>query len=231
MRLALGLRFQDEEAWLDLHARYMRPAVDGVVAIDGGSKDRSAKVLRSLGAEVRRRKFDWDFGAQANALLDLARLQGYDALLMCDPDECVHVDDITAARLLLASYANVRMWLLHYIETRDQISTVWTNDRQVRMYRLFPETCYEGRLHERLINPGRIADTSLRVHHYGVLEDLKTRSVQWANYDRIGAGLPPYTRYEDLPEEARLKDYPPREPYRGRQPLDPHVIGLRAPLE
>lgn len=231
MRLALALRFQDEERWLDLHARYMAPAVDGIVAIDGGSRDKGAQVLRGLGAIVRKRKFEWDFGAQSNALLDVARLQGFDAVLMCDPDECVHVEDIAQARVLLETYANVRMWLLHFIETRRQVTTVWTNDRQVRAYRLFPDTRYEGRLHERLVNRGTVAMTDLRVYHYGVLEDLKTRSLQWANYDRIAVGLPPYAKYSDLPEECRMKEYPPREPYRGRQPLDPDVVGDRAPLE
>lgn len=231
MKLALGLRFQDEEAWLDLHARYMAPAVDGIVAIDGGSKDKGAQVIKGLGGVVRKRKFDWDFGAQSNTLLDLARLHGYDALLMCDPDECVRVEDIATIRTLLETWDNVRMWLLHFVETRRQVTTVWINDRQVRAFRLFPDTRYEGRVHEKLINPGTVCPADLRVFHYGVLEDLKTRSLQWANFDRAAKGLPIYAKYEDLPEEARLKEYPPREPYRGRQPLDPDVVGERAPLE
>lgn len=230
MKLALALRFQNEEKWLDLHARYMRPAVDGLVAIDGGSKDKSAQVIKGLGGVVGRRKFDWNFGAQANAVLDLARDQGYEAVLCCDPDECVDVEDIARLRGMLDHFDNIQMWLLHFVETRTQVSTVWVNDRQIRMYRLHPDTYYQGRIHERLVTPGTVAYTDTRVYHYGVLEDLETRSLQWANYDRIAAGLPVYAKYADLPEEARLKEYPPRERYRGRQPLDPAVIGLRAPL-
>jgi len=82
-----------------------------------------------------------------------------------------------------------------------------------------------------LVTPGRVAYTDYRVYHYGVLEDLETRSLQWANYDRLAVGLPVYAKYDDLPEAARLKEYPPSEAYRGRQPLDPEVIGWRAPLE
>lgn len=231
MKLALGMRFQNEEEWLDLHARYMAPAVDGIVAIDGGSKDKGAQVIRELGGVVRKRKFDWDFGAQSNALLDLARLHGYDALLMCDPDECVDVEDIARARELLETWENVRTWLLHFIEDRRHVTTIWTNDRQVRFFRLFPDTRYEGRVHERLINPGRICAADLRIYHYGVLEDLETRSLQWANFDQAAKGMPLFRSYHDLPESARLKEYPPSELYRGRQPLDPDVVGLRAPLD
>lgn len=231
MKLALGLRFQDEEAWLDLHARYMADAVDGIVAIDGGSKDKGAQVIKGLGGVVRKRKFDWNFGAQANALVELARFQGYDAMLRLDPDECVHTDDIQTIRGLLERWDNVRMWLLHFVETRRQVSTVWVDDRQIRAFRLFPETCYAGRVHETLQNPGTVCPADLRVFHYGVIEDLKTRSLQWANFDQAAKGLPIYARYEDLPEAARLKEYPPREAYRGRQPLSPDVVGDRAPLE
>lgn len=231
MKLALGMRFQNEEQWLDLHARYMAPAFDGIVAIDGGSKDKGPQVLKELGAVVRKRKFDWDFGAQSNAVLDLARLQGYDAIMFVYPDECVHLDDIAQCRELLNSWENVRMWLLHFIQDRRHVTTVWTNDRQVRAYRLFPETRYEGRIHERLVNPGRVCAADLRVYHYGVLEDLVTRSLQWANFDQAAKGLPLYTKFHDLPPEYQLKEYPPSEGYRGRQPLNPDVVGDRAPLE
>ena len=231
MKRALSPRFQNEDKWLYLHMPYMRPAVDGVVAIDGGSKDKSAKVVKGLGGVVAKRAFDWDFGAQANALLGLARQEGYDTLLCCDPDECVDVNDIERLRGVLETFDNVQMWLLHFIETRGQVSTAWVNDRQIRMYRLHPDTHYQGRLHERLVTPGRVAYTDYRVYHYGVLEDLETRSLQWANYDRLAAGLPVYAKYDELPEAARLKEYPPSEVYRGRQPLDPEVIGWRAPLE
>lgn len=233
MKICLGTRFQNDAHWLNLHTRYMRPAVDGLVTVDGGSTDGGAKIVRSLKGKVVNRAFDFDFGAQTNALLDAARAEGYDAMILCDPDECFRVEDIARIRKWLdEGWDGVRVHLLHFVEDRQHVSTQWVNDDQVRVYRLTPELHYVNKLHEQPVGIGpRVVMSDVQVYHYGVIESLEMRSLTWANYDRVAHDLAPYTEYDELPSAARMVAYPPHIPYSGIQPFDPAVIGLRAPFE
>lgn len=230
MRFALGVRFQNEAQWLALHLPIMREAVDGIVAIDGGSEDGGADVIRALGGQVQDVPFAWDFGAQANALVCFAEACGFDVLLRLDPDEVMFRSDIAKMRVHFeAGFDAVSTASHHFCRDRFHYCPQFEPDRHYRAFRLFRGFHYVNRLHETpVLHGARRLRSDLPVFHYGLLEDRDTRRLQYANYGRIAQGLQPLPALtEDCPEW----DYPPHVPFEGEQPLDPHEIGARAPLE
>jgi hypothetical protein len=61
---------QNEAARIGRALDSLQPFVDELRVLDGGSTDDTVDVARAHGAEVAHRRFDWDFAAQRNALLE-----------------------------------------------------------------------------------------------------------------------------------------------------------------
>ncbi|MCM8787363.1 MAG: glycosyltransferase family 2 protein [Candidatus Omnitrophica bacterium] len=63
----------NEEKNIGKVIKNVKPYVNEVVVIDGGSKDKTVKIAEKAGAKVYRRKFDGNFGAQRNYAIEKAR--------------------------------------------------------------------------------------------------------------------------------------------------------------
>ncbi|HMA35422.1 MAG TPA: hypothetical protein VKY74_13205 [Chloroflexia bacterium] len=241
MRLCLAFMFQDEEPWLRLHLPVLLTGpFAGIVALDGGSRDGSAAYVRSLGGTVVTRPFDGDFGAQGNCLIAACEQRGYESLLRTDPDELWWPADLQRIAAALDTYHVVQVRRHNFVRDRRQVNPAWYPDWQGRAWRLHQGLRYSTRIHETLNfvelglrlgtgdAPGEVGFLDqVHIYHYGWIEDLATRALRYYNYERRAAGQPAVARY---PPDAPPITYPPSVPFAGPQPLDPDVIGTRAPF-
>jgi hypothetical protein len=248
MKLCLAVAFQNEQPWLELHlpAALRAESLAGLVALDGGSEDGSAAVIKKLKGKVQKREFDWDFSAHMNTLIDLAESAGYDALIRLDPDELMFPEHIDAVAALLEQHKAVRLPRINFEVDREHYCPTLYPDFQLRVFRLGEGVRYSGRVHESLdaamaragwrerhnTDPDQRRDLitapHLPIFHYEGLKDGPTRQLKGLNYQRVGQGQKPQ---EKLP--WNFPAWVPRWnlPFVGPQPLDPAEIGTRAPIE
>lgn len=232
-KIALAMMFQNEVDWLKLHVPAMLSAVDGVVALDGGSADGGDEWLRSIGAEVYAREFDWNFGAQAQFLLECVERSevGYDYILRLDPDEIMFPEDIISIKSMLESgkYHLLHLPRVNFIRDRLHYSKTLDVFNQWRAWTLHKGIKYHDvKVHE---TPKVPANSGIKTHvvnqrifHYGNIKDAYDRHFRGLVYKSI-------IQKEDMPVfDPVATPWYPNEPFTDAQPLDPYEIGFRAPL-
>jgi hypothetical protein len=160
---------QDEEERLPTALASVRPFVEQLIVVDGGSKDRTVDVARSFDAEVVVRPFDRDFGAQQNA--GLARVRTPWTLVL-DADERIEpaLGDLLTSVAATTDAATVYVPFLNLIDELGAEPFRWP-DLQPRMFRTGAR--YEGGVHCELDRHGRSVSTPLSgpfvVHHKDML--------------------------------------------------------------
>lgn len=248
MTFALAFAFQNELPWLRLHLPVMlrAGAIDGMVALDGGSADGGAEYVRSLGGVVHERPFDWRFGDHMNALITACEGEGYSAMLRIDPDECLFPRDIDAAADLLHTYKALRLARFNFVGDRLHIYPYKYPDYQTRAFRLGQGVAYIGDVHETLEKSfraiGWIEDggdlvgqrdivmcPQISIYHYGEIQADARFALKHVNYARLLQQLPPLERLPDGYSTTGAARF--RVPFHGPQPVDPQVVGALAPLE
>lgn len=244
MKVCLALAFQNEADWLRAHLPVMAQAsaLEGLVALDGGSTDGGADYVRSLGGVVFDRPFDWHFAEHMNALIACCEAQGYDALLRTDPDECLFPGDIDQIVALLHEYKALRLARFNFVGDRKHYYPYKYPDYQTRAFRLGQGVHYSGAVHETVERSMRAAGwvedggehvghrdivmcPHLAIYHYGEIKVDARFALKHINYARLNQGLPALT---DLPPgynpvgAARFS-----LPFTGPQPIDPNSAGAR----
>ena len=239
MKLCVGFMFQNEADWLKLHMPVWMSAsaIDGVVAVDGGSSDGGGAYVQewvdAYGGVVVNRPWDWKPLDQENAVIQAAEDAGYDAILFTAPDELWHPVHLRMIKALL-SLGNLMLQFPTYNFVRDR-----------RHYSQVPP--YYPDLHQRawLLNRGirhvgeldSIPNVSsaqilpvhhIHMYHYSHIKPREGYTLKGLNFHRVKDGLSPMG---ELPADVAVSPFPPCIPFSGLQPLDPDVIGDRAPLE
>ena len=244
MKLCLAMMIQNERHWLECHLPTILhgAAIDGIVALDGGSDDASASTLEVLvngryPLQIGVRRFAWDFGAQANALVELAETLGYDALIRLDPDEAVfpaifqHVKDQLTPDVpgLCFPRFNFIYDRLHY-----ELGSKYP-DHQFRAWWLHRGVRYTNAVHEMPVNPQNYHTWHKcwdHIYHYALVAPNDARLfLKCHNYNLLAQGQAPLT---ELPAgfvvPQGFADHPAtRFPY--SQPISPLEVGLHAPFE
>lgn len=251
MRLALAFMCQNEKHWISLHLPVwlQSPAIDGVVALDGGSYDGSASEVEwicggKVPCTVAGRRFDWNFSAHGNALITLCEQLGYTTILRMDPDELMHPEHITGCRMLLENGAMALcLPRIRFIQDRLHYDPAYWPDLQARAWQLNCGVYYGGtKVHETVgwafdklgwkYDREIVTPLHFPMYHYeGIRTDRFARWMKHENFRRLLAGEPVL---ETIPEGF---DPPPNATgvpaavFEGPQPLDPAMIGLYAPFE
>lgn len=236
MRFCVALAFQNEAHWLRLHLPRILEAesIDGIVALDGGSQDDGPEILVSLGAIVWWRPFDWDFGAHKNGLIEACEDGGYDAMLLLDPDELMFPEDVDRIADTLEMATAVKFPTYHFEGDRYHWMPHFHPDPHIRAWRLDQSPIrYQGLVHEWPHQHGEIVEAvalDCHLYHYsGIQPRTEQYRLKHINYARIKSKLEPF---RELPAGMDGSiPYRPRERFEGPQPLDPDVIGARAPFE
>lgn len=230
MRLCLGMFFQNDEPWLRLHLPHLLDAVDGIIAVDGGSTDNSAGYLRSIGAKIFNHSFDWNYGAQAQYMLDRAEETDFDCILRLDPDETMFNSDVRLLRLELIQKPNT-LFMLNRINLRHDRGHWNPESEQYGQWRAWP--LHEGikytnvRVHENPVPPQWIATARSEavIYHYGNIKDPGERFWIGDTYYKLmnGKSISPFAPTKRYWDSVIPFDKP--------QPIDFEEVGYRAPLE
>lgn len=227
MRVCLAFMMLNEAHWLHLHLPSVLSAFDfdGIVALDGGSTDDSVTIVRQCGGTVYHRQWDWNFGAHANAMVVCAESAQYDIILQTAPDELW--DKLPDLRSLppRVGWAFPRY---NFVADRLHLSANpdWYPDYQLRAWRLNEGVRFRGVVHEMPQLPS-IEYKHTHIYHYGSIAPLRQRMTQYENYRRIQRGEPVVAT---IPDDMVGMDYPDRHAFVGTQPLDPRLIGEKAPF-
>lgn len=168
-RLALVMIARDEAAGIGRALESARPHVERMIVLDTGSADATPAIAAGLGAEVF--EFAWcdDFSAARNAALAHS-----DAAwnLVLDADEWIEAAPaaaLGAEALPVSGGDGLGVVRRDSAQADGGLARCW-------IPRLLPRgACYEGRIHEQPVGPGRAVRTPLVLGHDGFLPESLAR--------------------------------------------------------
>ena len=172
MRLSLCMIVRDEEEMLPRTLEAIKPAVDEIIIVDTGSSDATIEIAKSFGATVIEREWTGSFSEARNASLEAAT---GDWFLYLDADEVLVSEDVDRLRSLLGQTWREAFYLHETNFTGDEGNGVSVVHSALRLFRNRPNYRFSGRLHEQIAYhlpaylPERIAQSPVRVNHYGYL--------------------------------------------------------------
>ncbi len=199
LTISLCMIVKDEEQMLPRCLEAVRPAVDEIIVVDTGSTDATIEIARSFGARVIEHPWTGSFAEPRNVSFDAATS---DWIIYLDADEVLVSEDVERLRELTG-----QTWreAFHLIETSfvgelgDGAAIVNT---ALRVFRNRPQYRFSGTIHEQIYKtlpsdaPGRVGHSSVRIEHYGYLEDtraVKDKSTRNLSLllEELGSGAPP----------------------------------------
>jgi len=182
LTMSLCMIVRDEEAMLPRTLAVARDAVDEIVVVDTGSRDRTVEIAREFGAKVIEREWTGSFAEARNAGFEAA---SGDWLLFLDADEVLDPADAPLLRELTGKVWREAFYLVETNHTGELGDGTAVTHNALRVFRNRPEYRFEGRVHEQIAHrlpsrlPERIEPTAIRVDHYGylgVVRDAKEKS-------------------------------------------------------
>lgn len=174
-KVTLCMIARDEERFLPECLRRAAPAVDEIVLVDTGSKDRTVAIAESFGAKVLHRPWDDDFSAPRNH--GIAAATG-DWILVLDADEFL-VDDAADRIRELVENPDVAGYHLRFTNLYTGGKTLGV--MMVRLFRNLPGITYQNIIHEQvtpsLCQVGRALGLDLsvcevEVEHHGYSDEV-----------------------------------------------------------
>ena len=182
LRLSLCMIVRDEEEMLPRSLAAVRDAVDEIVVVDTGSRDRTVEIAHSFGATVVEREWTGSFAEARNTSIEAAT---GDWLLFLDADEVLDPADAPLLRELTGRTWREAFYLVETNHTGELGDGTAVTHNALRLFRNRPDYRFEGRVHEQIAHnlpsglPERIEPTPIRVDHYGYLgavRDAKEKS-------------------------------------------------------
>ena len=182
LRLSVCMIVRDEEEMLPRSLAAVRDAVDEIVVIDTGSRDRTVEIAHSFGATVVEREWTGSFAEARNTSIEAAT---GDWLLFLDADEVLDPADAPLLRELTGRTWREAFYLVETNHTGELGDGTAVTHNALRLFRNRPDYRFEGRVHEQIAHnlpsglPERIEPTPIRVDHYGYLgavRDAKEKS-------------------------------------------------------
>lgn len=174
-RVTLCMIARDEERFLPECLSRARAAVDEIVLVDTGSKDRTVEIAQSFGAKVLHTTWQDDFSAPRN--LGLQAATG-DWILVLDADEFLQPGSCERIRELVQNPA-VSGYHLHFVNIYGKGRTLGV--MMVRLFRNLPGIAYLNVIHEQ-VTPSLqrlgderglvLASADVEVEHHGYTDEV-----------------------------------------------------------
>lgn len=143
-KVTLCMITRDEERFLPECLARARDAVDEIVIVDTGSRDRTVAIAESFGAKVLHTAWDDDFSAPRN--VGLAAATG-DWILVLDADEFLQPGACERIRELVQN-RDALGYHLHFVNVYGDGRTLGV--MMVRLFRALPGVAYENVIHEQV---------------------------------------------------------------------------------
>lgn len=168
--ISLCMIVRDEEQLLPQCLERVRPAVDEIIVVDTGSKDRTVEIARDFGARVLHHEWNDDFSEPRN--VSLAAATG-DWVLVLDADELVDEAAVPKLRLLAESEVAAGFHL-RFVNVSE--NTASHGITMPRFFRRFDSLRYVNAIHEQVIESLQVEASArglsiypsdLRVIHHG----------------------------------------------------------------
>lgn len=199
--LSLCMIVRDEEENIAHCLNSVRGAVDEIVVVDTGSKDRTPQVAREMGAGVFH--FHWadDFSAARNH--SISRAKG-DYIFWLDADDRIRPSQLAKLSQLRENLARLRPKEAFYFVVRNVSASSGETFLQLRLFPRIKGARFEGRIHEQI---------------YHVLQGLGVKLSQLdIEIDHLG-----YHDEETIRKKARRNLKILLEEH-GEDPSNPHII-------
>jgi len=250
LRIVCVMQVRNEAQWLEGCLAHLRAHVDGFVALDDGSTDATADILRrepkllELLSNPPREPHVWNERENRRRLLECARRHGAGWVLPCDADERYEtlflehlgaiVDSLPDERLSCLSLANCELW---DAPDRFRVDGVWGRKSRVCLFRLPQQIAFDAvpALHgpwypDVVAQSGELLRSYYRFYHLGSMR-RQDRIARRERYNR----LDPERRfqaigYDYLAEEGPALRLAAVAPGRGydMSGLPPEPASLRA---
>jgi len=235
MKLCIGMMHQYDDHWLELHVPVLAESELPFVFLNGNGHETLIDGFLKDYGEVFYRYFDWNFARQQNCLNECAERAGYDAIIKLDPDELMYPDHLRKIALEIGKdYKAACLPRHNFVGDRLHTHTGdgWWPDLQTRVWLLNSGVEWHGQHHATAAGSIRGLGWELRlldcpIYHYKWIADPHLCTLSNLNYKRTRAGRPPLV---ELPDDMPPADVPAGAPFEEAQPLDPGVIGARAPF-
>ena len=182
LKLSLCMIVKDEEEMLPRCLAAVAPAVDEIVIVDTGSKDRTIEIAREYNATVIEKEWTGSFSDARNVSFEAAT---GDWIIYLDADEVLVADDVQRLKKLTGRTWREAFYLVETSFTGELGDGDAITNNALRVFRNRPHYRFEGRLHEQIAHnlptyaAGRVEQTSVRIEHYGYLgavRDAKEKS-------------------------------------------------------
>jgi len=182
LTLSLCMIVRDEEEMLARCLAAAAPAVDEIVIVDTGSKDRTIEIARQFGARIIEREWTGSFSDARNASFEAAT---GDWIIYLDADEVLVGEDMNRLKVLTGRVWREAFYLVETSYTGQLGDGAAITNSALRVFRNRSHYRFEGRLHEQIAHhlptfaAGRIEHSSVRIDHYGYLgavRDAKEKS-------------------------------------------------------
>jgi tetratricopeptide (TPR) repeat protein len=204
LRLSLCMIVRDEEEMLPRCLASVAAAVDEMVIVDTGSKDRTIEIAHSFGAKVIQREWTGSFGEARNTAFDAA---SGDWTFVLDADEVLVGEDVALLRSLTGRTWREAFYVAETNYTGDLEAGTAVTHNTLRIFRNRPQYRYRGRLHEQIAStlpgylPERMEYTNVRIEHYGYLgavrdaREKSRRNIELLKMQQAESSQTPFLHY------------------------------------
>lgn len=201
--LSVCMIAKNEETNLPRCLASLLPIADEIIVVDTGSNDRTREVAQIFGAKVRDLPWSGDFSAARNESLRHASCRW---LLVMDADEVLSPLDHTRLKELLADKAATphafaivsRNYMIQVNREKwqpndgrypfEEAAGGWVPSTKVRIFPNGMGIIFENPIHE-IVEPSLerngipVTDCEIPVHHYGFLNEERTKEKKLAYYE------------------------------------------------
>lgn len=196
MRVVLGLITRNEISFLQRHLPVITDCFDGIIAIDAESTDGSVEFLQSHGATVVTRKWDNDYSAARNTLIEHAESAGCDWIFMLDADECMFPDEIRTVRKYMNNCDFIALPRIEFVKDFNHFDFTLYPDYQGRVFKLGIGYRFRRKIHEMVHRPNdetpmmarpteRLVVPNCHIYHYGRCKPAEHLWLKYHNYDLL----------------------------------------------
>ncbi|MBI4450470.1 glycosyltransferase [Candidatus Woesearchaeota archaeon] len=200
MTLCLCMIAKNEEAFIADAIRSAKPFVDSILIGDTGSSDATKSIAVKESAQVIDVPWTDDFSAAKNAVLEEAKA---DHVIFLDADERIAPQDWKKLKAMIGQADGFTLVQRTYSRTKigdvlpnaaaDVHGFVYPLAKDIAITRAFrknPAYFFRNRVHELIDDSiaeagGKIADSGIVIHHYGLVREDRSVQGKLAWYGRL----------------------------------------------